>query len=115
VSESSDDRPDGKFVGGQPRASANPSKKFFVYIARCSDATLYTGFTVDPEARIRTHNAGSGSRYTRSRRPVKLAYLREAPSMGEALALEKKIKKMKRGEKLRLCAEYEARARSSSC
>ena len=109
-----DDRSDGKSVGGRPRATAESSKRFFVYIARCSDATLYTGFTVDPEARIRTHNAGSGSRYTRSRRPVKLAYLQQAPSMGEALALEKRIKKMKRGEKLRLCAEYEARAESSS-
>ena len=82
------------------------STRYFVYVARCSDGTLYTGYTTDPKRRIERHNRGSGSRYTRARRPVELAYLEEARSLGEALSRERRIKSLKRREKLLLCMKY---------
>ena len=48
----------------------------FVYIVRCADGSLYTGYALDPRARIRVHNTGRGARYTSGRRPVRLVYLR---------------------------------------
>ena len=46
----------------------------YTYILRCSDDTLYTGWTNDLPKRLKTHNAGKGARYTRGRLPVKLIY-----------------------------------------
>ena len=57
----------------------------FVYIVRCSDNTLYTGWAVDVAARVKAHNAGRGAKYTRARRPVKLVYREELPSRAEAM------------------------------
>jgi putative endonuclease len=48
-----------------------------VYLLRCADGTLYCGWSTDPERRLRQHQAGSASRYTRTRRPVELVYTRE--------------------------------------
>jgi putative endonuclease len=84
-----------------------------VYIAKCSDGSLYTGYTTDPEARIRRHNAGTGARYTRSRRPVRLAYVERLSGRTEALRREVAIKRLTRKEKLLLCRKYEGRARHS--
>jgi hypothetical protein len=47
---------------------------FFVYMVRCADGTLYTGFARDPNARVQAHNSGKGSKYTRSRLRVSLVY-----------------------------------------
>jgi putative endonuclease len=84
-----------------------------VYIAKCSDGSLYTGYTNDPEARIRRHNAGAGARYTRSRRPVSLAYVEVLSGRAEALRREVAIKRMTRKEKLLLCLKYESKTRHS--
>ena len=54
----------------------------FVYIVRCADGTLYTGYARDPRARERTHNSGRGAKYTAGRRPVRLVY-QEAFVCGE--------------------------------
>jgi len=78
--------------------------RFFVYILRCSDGSLYAGYTVDLEQRLAQHNSGKGSRYTASRLPVELAYVEEAASRRSAMKREWEIKSMKRSEKLRLCA-----------
>ena len=53
----------------------------YCYIVQCSDGTFYTGWTTDPERRLKTHNAGRGARYTRMRRPVKLVYERAIKAM----------------------------------
>jgi putative endonuclease len=87
--------------------------EFFVYIARCSDASLYTGYTTDPGRRIGEHNRGVGSRYTRSRRPVELVYLKRAASRSDALRLEGRIKKLNKREKLLLCEEYKREEKPS--
>ena len=64
----------------------------FVYIVRCSDGTLYTGYARDPRARVRAHNSGRGARYTSGRRPVTLVYAEECESRGAALSREYELK-----------------------
>jgi putative endonuclease len=58
----------------------------------CADGTFYTGWTTDPERRVRQHNAGQGARYTRSRRPVKLVYVEPQPDRATAMKRERAIK-----------------------
>ncbi len=71
-----------------------------VYMVRCSDGTLYTGITKNLEKRIEAHNSGrDGARYTRSRRPVRLVYVKQAGSKTAAARLEYRIKKLKRSQK----------------
>ena len=75
---------------------------YFAYIMRCADGTLYTGYTDDPERRLRVHNAGKGAKYTRSRLPVELVYQEQCPDKSAALRREREIKRMRRAEKLAL-------------
>ncbi len=77
---------------------------YFVYMLRCNDDSLYTGSTTDIEERIAQHNCGKGSKYTRSRLPVALAYSEECISKSAALKREAAIKKLSRGEKIKLIA-----------
>jgi putative endonuclease len=74
----------------------------WVYILRCADGTLYTGWTFDPESRTTAHNSGKGARYTASRLPVEIVYKERLSSKEEALRREISIKKMRRIEKERL-------------
>ena len=64
----------------------------FCYMLRCADGSLYTGYTTDLERREKAHNAGTGAKYTRSRRPCKLVYYEEFPTKEEAMAREYAIK-----------------------
>lgn len=75
---------------------------WFVYTLRCADGTLYTGITTDLDRRVKQHNDGMASRYTGSRRPVKLVYQEPQRSQGLALRREAAIKKLTRREKLAL-------------
>lgn len=84
-------------------------KKNYVYILKCSDGTFYTGWTTDIEARVKTHNSGSGAKYTRGRRPVSLAYYEELPDRSAALKREAAIKRLPRNKKLELIASNPAR------
>ena len=74
----------------------------YVYILRCSDGTLYTGYTTDPERRLEEHNKGTGAKYTRSRLPVTMVYLEEGADLSWGLRREAAIKKMSRSDKLKL-------------
>lgn len=74
--------------------------KWFVYLLKCSDDTLYCGITNNLEKRIETHNKGKGSKYTRGRLPVVLIKSFELETKGEALKLEYRIKQLPRQEKL---------------
>jgi len=74
----------------------------FVYLLRCSDDSLYCGWTTDVERRLAAHRAGSASRYTRSRRPVQLATVIPVPDRSAALREEARIKRLSRAEKLLL-------------
>ena len=76
--------------------------KWHVYIVRCIDDTLYTGVTVDINARIEKHNLGKGARYTRSRVPVTLVYSEAVQTRSAAQEREYAIKQLSRIEKLEL-------------
>ena len=77
-------------------------KKWFVYILRCGDGTLYTGMTDDFERRLRMHQEGRGAKYTRGRGPLEPAYLEACEDLSSALKREYAIKKLTRQEKLKL-------------
>jgi len=74
----------------------------FVYILRCADGTLYTGWTNDLDRRLAAHSAGSGAKYTRVRLPVELVYTEALPTREEAMSREWHIKRLPRGKKLEL-------------
>jgi putative endonuclease len=71
----------------------------FVYIVRCADSTVYTGYTRTPRARERAHNSGRGAKYTSGRRPVRVAYQEAFRSVGKALAREYVVKQLTRAHK----------------
>jgi putative endonuclease len=74
----------------------------YVYIVECADGSLYTGWTVDVEQRVKVHNAGRGARYTRLHGPVRLVYAEELSSRVAAQKRELEIKRWPRGKKLKL-------------
>ncbi|MDD6207187.1 MAG: GIY-YIG nuclease family protein [Clostridiales bacterium] len=71
----------------------------YAYILRCSDGTLYTGWTNNLEKRLKAHNAGKGAKYTKSRRPVTLEYYEAFATKSEAMKREAQIKKLSRRQK----------------
>ena len=77
----------------------------FVYLLRCSDGSLYCGWTHDVEKRVAKHQAGIASRYTRSRLPVELAWWAELPGRSEAMREEVRIKRLSREGKLKLAGQ----------
>jgi putative endonuclease len=80
----------------------NPNKKWYVYILKCADDTLYTGITTDVNRRLNEHNKGTGAKYTKTRLPVVLMALFEASDRSEASKEEYRIKQLTRKEKLLL-------------
>ncbi|MGE5328699.1 MAG: GIY-YIG nuclease family protein [Deltaproteobacteria bacterium] len=73
----------------------------YVYILKCKDETLYTGYTNNLEKRLKVHNEGKGAKYTRARLPVELLYFEEYETKSEAMKREREIKKMKKSEKIK--------------
>ena len=71
----------------------------YVYIIRCDDNSLYTGYTTDIERRVREHNNGNGAKYTRGRTPVSLEYSEKYESRSNAMSREYEIKQLSRKEK----------------
>lgn len=74
----------------------------FVYIIKCKDGTLYTGWTTDVAARINAHNEGTGAKYTKGRGPVTLLHSESFENKSDALRREMAIKKLSRDDKLKL-------------
>lgn len=74
----------------------------YVYILRCNDNSLYTGWTNNLEKRLKTHSAGKGAKYTKARLPVELVYYEEFEDKIEAMKREYQIKQLSRKEKLEL-------------
>ena len=77
----------------------------YIYILKCADSSLYTGWTTNLEKRVIAHNNGNGANFTRSRLPVKLVYYEEYENKSDALKRECAIKKLSREEKLRLISK----------
>ncbi len=73
---------------------------WYIYMVRCSDATLYTGITTDPIRRLNEHNRlKKAAKYTRIKRPVQQVYLETAATRSAALIREHAIKKLTRPKK----------------
>jgi putative endonuclease len=80
----------------------------WVYMLRCRDGSLYTGWSTDVERRLARHRAGTASRYTASRLPVELVLAREMADRGAAMREEARIKRLDRAAKLALLRESDA-------
>jgi putative endonuclease len=78
------------------------TRLWFAYVVRCADGSYYAGFARDVVARVATHNAGRGARYTRSRRPVRLAWFWQTTSAERARRLEGLLKRLRRVERIRV-------------
>ena len=76
-----------------------PAKRWFVYLLKCADGSLYTGITNDVSRRVEQHNARTASRYTRGRLPVVLIFKEAQAGRSEALKRELAIKALSRREK----------------
>ncbi|WP_144904981.1 GIY-YIG nuclease family protein [Halobellus captivus] len=74
----------------------------YVYILRCDDGSLYTGYTTDVERRVAEHDAGEGAKYTRGRTPVELVHVESFGSQSAAMSREYEIKQFPRREKAQL-------------
>jgi putative endonuclease len=74
-------------------------RNHYVYVLRCADDTLYTGYTTDVDRRVAEHDAGEGAKYTRGRTPVELVHVEAFDSKSAALSREHEIKSMSRARK----------------
>ena len=77
-------------------------KKWFLYILRCGDGSLYTGITTDVENRLEQHRSGKGAKYTRGRGPLEVVYTESCEDHSAALKRELAIKALPREEKEKL-------------
>lgn len=81
-------------------------KRWFVYIVKCSDGTLYTGVTTDIDRRLHEHNfTKKGAKYTMSRRPVALVACKLIKEKSDAFKLEYKVKQKKKSDKINFLME----------
>lgn len=78
----------------------------YAYLVRCSDGSLYAGWTNDIEKRLKSHNAGTGAKYTRARLPVTLAYLETFDTKSKAMKREAALKKLTHQQKEQLALEW---------
>lgn len=91
--------------GMQAKEEEAPKKrgeKWFLYILRCADDSLYTGITKDLERRFKMHAEGKAARYTRTRRPLEIVHWEACPTRTEALVRECAVKTLPRTKKLAL-------------
>ena len=80
----------------------------YTYIVKCSDETLYTGWTNNLKKRMEAHNSGKGAKYTKNRRPVELVYFEEYGTKQEAMQREYAIKQLSRQKKLALIHSHQS-------
>ena len=76
--------------------------QWYLYVLRCGDGSLYTGITVDVQARLSQHREGTGAKYTRGRGPLELVYVEDCEDHSQALKRECQIKALSKTEKLAL-------------
>lgn len=79
---------------------------YYIYVVECGDGTLYTGYTVNLEKRIKAHNDGKGAKYTRGRTPIVLKYYEEFECKNDALKRESEIKSFSKTKKVDLIRKY---------
>jgi putative endonuclease len=93
----------------EPAARANDP--WFVYLARCADATIYVGIARDVTARVAEHDSGRGARYTRGRGPLRVLAVQKCATKGDALRLELALKRLDRPRKLAMAGSARKLAR----
>lgn len=81
----------------------------YVYILKCSDETLYTGYTNNLKNRLAVHNSGKGAKYTRGRLPVEMVYYETFETKSQATKREYYVKHLSRNEKLKLIRHSETK------
>ena len=86
----------------------NQHQGHYTYIVKCSDETLYTGWTNNLKKRLEAHNSGKGAKYTKNRRPVELVYFEEYGTKQEAMKREYAIKQLSRQKKLALIHSHQS-------
>lgn len=82
------------------------STNWFLYMVRCADDTIYTGISIDVQARIEKHNQGKGAKYTSTRLPVKLIYYESQHDQISAMKREVKVKRWGRKRKENLALGF---------
>ena len=92
------------------RQKSNREKHYYTYMVECSDGSYYTGYTTDLKKRVASHNAGTGAKYTKSRRPVSLIYAEQHETKHDAMSREVKIKQLSHQEKAELIKEFKKTA-----
>ena len=90
----------------QKKTANKRAEKWFLYMLKCADATLYTGVAKDIEKRFKVHSSGKGARYTRARLPLEIVYREPCKSRTDALVREFKIKKLSPKRKRTLVDAY---------
>lgn len=78
---------------------------YYVYVIRCEDGSFYTGYSEDVENRFEQHIKGKGARYTKMHMPLKVVYVEEFNSRGEAMRRELEIKSLSHDQKMQLVSE----------
>ena len=82
-------------------------ERAYVYMVRCAGGQLYTGWTNDPEARLKAHQNGKGARYTRAHPALGFAYLELCADKSAALRRESALKKLTKAQKEALCTQWQ--------
>jgi putative endonuclease len=82
------------------------SEQNYTYMLRCSDGSIYTGWTTDLTARVAAHNAGRGAKYTRARLPVELVYYETFATKQEAMSREWHLKRLSHAQKEKLILTF---------
>ncbi len=95
--------------------SVQSTEQHYVYMARCANGSLYTGYSKNVEQRIKTHNAGKGGRYTRANRPIELVACWTFTTKREALQVEYAIKQLSRQQKLALAGAFAVTLSTHRC
>jgi predicted GIY-YIG superfamily endonuclease len=93
------------------KVSKKSKEKWFLYILKCNDRSLYTGITKDLERRIKMHSEGKGARYTRTRLPLEMVYQETCKNRTEALVRECAVKALPKLNKLALVEKFELKCK----
>ena len=100
-------KPNGDYTDAIHDIYFGPNHKaYYMYVLKCADGSLYTGYTTDLDKRLATHNAGKGAKYTKSRLPVDLLYYETFNHKNAAMSAEAKFKLKSRTEKLEYIQEH---------
>lgn len=100
-------KPNGDYTDAIHDIYFGPNHKaYYMYVLKCADGSLYTGYTTDLDKRLATHNAGKGAKYTKSRLPVDLLYYETFNHKNAAMSAEAKFKLKTRDEKLEYIQEH---------